>query len=125
MALLYIFCNLLPARHPWHRYHGCGGGRSCSPPGKRATTLLGSPSASTVGGLTTPVPCCHTFCSGMGGWDSHANSDGMSLPTPRYLFLRRSATPSGRHSIAQKTASISLCLGTSACSICPILTHTD
>lgn len=28
-----------------------------------------------VCGLTTPVPCCHTFCCGMdGGWDSHANA---------------------------------------------------
>jgi hypothetical protein len=52
------------------------------PPGKRATTLLGSPSASTVCGLTTPVPCCHTFCSWMGGWDSHANSPNSDGPVP-------------------------------------------
>lgn len=57
MALLYISCNLLPVRHPWRRYHGCGGGRSSPPehpppppippdPGGKATTVLGSPSAS-------------------------------------------------------------------------------
>lgn len=44
------------------------------------------------------------------------------MPTPRYLFLRRSATASERHSMAQKTASISLCLATSdiPCSSTPI-----
>lgn len=82
MALLYIFCNLLPVRHPWHRYHGCGGGRSSPPePTPLPPTPAGKPPPSLVRhlplvcGLTTPVPCCHTFCCGMdGGWDSHANA---------------------------------------------------
>lgn len=119
MALLYIFCNLLPVRHPWRRYHGCGGGQVLpprAPPrpppgGESHHPPFGSPSASAVCGLrsaVSPLPSPVVTPSAV-GW----MVVGILMPTPRYLFLRRSATPSERHSVAQKTASISLCLETS------------
>lgn len=63
MALLYIFCNLLPVRHPWHRYPL--GAKSHHP-------LLGSPSASAVCGLRSALL---SHLPSAAGWDSHASAE--------------------------------------------------